>query len=218
MWGAIIPSIIGGVSSIVSSGKQAKAANKAAEANDKLAEGLLSQQKEAFNEEKKRFNSDYYGDYMNRDSIKNMMNRFRETYQRGNQSAANRAAMSGASEAQTNGVIAQNYKNLADTAGSIAAQGDAYKSNALSRYERANSNYFNALGAYNKYKMGVNSGKAQNSGNQWANFSSLAGNLVSKATSSFLGDFTKTKTKTDSSGSNTESLKVGQPLDTDYIA
>ncbi len=183
---SLVPSILGTGFSFFSSNKQQKEVEKARKNAEKLMLEQRQRAEQDHNEAKQRFYADYYGDYMNRDSIKRMMNRFRETYDKNNQIAKNRSVMSGAGDAQVRATMAQNYKNLADTAGSIAAQGDAYKENALNNYTQANQQYQKALDNYTQYKIGSVNRQSENAANQWANFSTLVGNLSDSATSSLL--------------------------------
>lgn len=178
---SILPLVIGAGINLFSSSKQKKAQEDARAAAEKALNDQRNRAEADYQEAKRRYNSDYYGDYMQRDSIKQMMDRFRETYERQNRVARNRATMSGASEGQVQAALAQNYQNLADTAGSIAAQGDAFRENALKRYEAANERHSNALDQYAQGMASLAVSDAESRGNTWADFATLVNQVSGDA-------------------------------------
>jgi hypothetical protein len=185
---SIIPSVVGGIFNIFGSRKQKKAQEKSLKAYQDALEKNKDRAEEEYRESRKQFNQDFYGDYMERDAIKNMMNRFRETYERNNRVAQNRSVMSGLGDAQARAAMAQSYENLADTAGSIAAQGDTFRNNALSRYESANKAYTQALSDYNTGIAQLEGKQAEANQNAWADFGSVVNGLASELTSSMLSN------------------------------
>lgn len=124
MIGALIGGGLGLASSLFGGIKAAKAAKK----QQKIIDNARARNEAWFNKE-------YYQDYMDRSDAQAAMGRVRDYMKRANERTDNMAAVTGATPEAVAAQKEATANAIGNTASAIQANADAYKQNALNRYQ-----------------------------------------------------------------------------------